>query len=41
MSRQRSDPLDHTSGFPRPRGDEPDVAIPALQDFAFSPPARG
>ena len=35
----RAPPL--LTSFLRPRGDEPDVAIPALQDFAFSPPARG
>ena len=28
-------------GFPRPRGDEPALFEKSLNEYAFSPPARG
>ena len=41
MSLERPLAADAITGFPRPRGDEPEAARLVNLDATFSPPARG
>ena len=41
MSPSLAKHIDALTGFPRPRGDEPEPMVEALSAPSFSPPTRG